>query len=295
MPSVRSPLILILGAKGGLGRALYRHFAPNYTTVIWGRVELDFEQPEALVDKLAAQPFDLLLNAAGMTSPDVCEIQPEAAIVANVIAPQIIAECCETRGAHMIHFSTDYVFSGEPHEPWTEEDSTQPISVDGRTKREGELAVLQASPRALVARVSWLFGPDKTNHPDNIIQRAIQTADLSAVDDKVSVPTSNADICGWVELLMHADASGVWHLCNSGSASWHSWAEAALQIASVIGLPVKTTKVKPIKLTEITQLKAKRPLMTVMDNSKLQSLIGGEVRHWREALEDYLIKKYSVQ
>jgi len=295
MPAARSPRILILGANGGLGRALYRHFASNYTTVSWGRAELDFEQPEALALKLATQPFDLLLNAAGMTSPDVCEIQPEAANVTNVIAPQIIAECCETRGARMIHFSTDYVFSGEPHEPWTEDDSTEPISVYGRTKRDGELAVLQASTKALVARVSWLFGSDKPSHPDNIIQRAIQTADLSAVDDKVSVPTSNVDICGWVERLMHADSSGVWHLCNSGSASWHSWAEAVLQIASVIGLPVKTTTLKTIKLAELVQLKANRPLMTVMNNSKLQSLIGGEVRHWREALEDYLVKKYSVQ
>ena len=295
MPTARSPRILILGANGGLGRALHRHFAPNHATVSWGRAELDFEQPEAIAVKLAAQPFDLLLNAAGMTSPDACEMQPETAKATNVVAPQVIAECCETRGARMIHFSTDYVFSGEPHEPWTEDDTTEPISVYGRTKREGELGVLQGSPKALVARVSWLFGPDKPSHSDNIIQRAIQTADLSAVDDKVSVPTSNADICGWVERLMHAEASGVWHLCNSGSASWHSWAEAALQIASVIGLPVKTTTLKPIKLAELVQLKAKRPLMTVMNNSKLQKLIGGEVRHWREALEDYLVKKYSVQ
>ena len=295
MPAARSPRILILGANGGLGRALYRHFAPNYKTVCWGRAEFDFEQPEALADKLAAQPFDLLLNAAGMTSPDVCEMHPETAKVINVIAPQIIAECCKKRGARMIHFSTDYVFSGEPHEPWNEDDSTQPINVYGRTKRDGELAVLQASPSALVARVSWLFGPDKPSHPDNIIQRALQTVDLSAVEDKVSVPTSNADICGWVERLMHAEASGVWHLCNSGSASWHSWAEVALQIASVIGLSVKTTTLKPIKLSELVQLKAKRPLMTVMSNSKLKNLIGGEVRHWREALEDYLVKKYSVQ
>ncbi len=295
MSAARSPRILILGANGGLGRALYRHFAPNHATVCWGRAELDFEEPEALADKLVAQPFDLLLNAAGTTSPDVCEMQPETAKVTNVIAPQVIAECCEARGARMIHFSTDYVFSGEPHEPWNEDDTTKPVSVYGRTKRDGELAVLQASPKALVARVSWLFGPDKPSHPDNIILRAIQAADLSAVDDKVSVPTSNADICGWVERLMHADASGVWHLCNSGSASWHSWAEAALQIASVIGLPVKTTSLKPIKLAELVQLKARRPLMTVMNNSKLQNLIGGEIRHWREALEDYLVKKYSVQ
>lgn len=295
MPAARSPRILILGATGGLGRALHRHFAPKCETVIWGRAELDFEQPAMMPEKLAAQPFDVLLNAAGMTSPDACEMWPETAQLANVTAPQILAECCQARGARMIHFSTDYVFSGEPHESWVEDEATQPVNVYGRTKRDGELAVLQASSNALVARVSWLFGPDKTSHPDTIIQRALQTADLSAVEDKVSVPTSNADICGWIERLMHADATGVWHLCNGGSASWHSWAEATLQIASVIGLPVKTKQVKPLRLADLTQFNAQRPLMTVMSNAKLQNLLGVEIRHWREALEDYLKKKYRAQ
>jgi dTDP-4-dehydrorhamnose reductase len=295
MPAAHSPRILILGATGGLGRALHRHFAPNQETVSWGRAELDLEQPETIAKKLSEQSFDVLLNAAGMTSPDACEMQPEIAQLANVIAPQVIAEFCEARGACMIHFSTDYVFSGEPHERWVEDDAALPVNVYGRTKRDGEQAVLQASSNALVARVSWLFGPDKPSHPDNIIQRALQTDDLSAVEDKISVPTSNADICGWIECLIHAQASGVWHLCNGGSASWHAWAEATLQIASVIGLPVKTTGVKPIKLAELTQLKAQRPLMSVMNNAKLQNLLGGEIRHWREALADYLVKKYSAQ
>ena len=295
MPAAHRPRILILGATGGLGCALHRHFASKCETTIWGRAELDFEQPAMIPEKLAAQPFDVLLNAAGMTSPDACEMQPETAQLANVTAPQVIAECCQARSACMIHFSTDYVFSGELHERWVEDDVSQPVNVYGRTKRDGELAVLKASPNALVARVSWLFGPDKPSHPDNIIQRALQTADLSAVEDKFSVPTSNADICGWIEQLIHAQANGVWHLCNSGSASWHSWAEAALQIASVIGLPVKTTQVRPSKLADLSQLKARRPLMTVMNNSKLQNLLGGEIRHWCEALEDYLVKKYRAQ
>ncbi|MFN0075699.1 MAG: dTDP-4-dehydrorhamnose reductase [Prosthecobacter sp.] len=294
MPAAPSPRILILGATGGLGRALHRHFAPKCETVRWGRAELDFERPAMIPEKLAAQPFDVLLNAAGMTSPDACEMQPEIAQLANVTAPQILAECCQARGARMIHFSTDHVFSGELHERWVEADATQPVNVYGRTKRDGEMAVLQASPNALVARVSWLFGPDKASHPDHIIQRALQAAELSAVEDKISVPTSNADICGWIEQLIHAQANGVWHLCNGGSASWHSWAEAALQIASVIGLPVKTTSVRPIKLAELAQLKALRPLMTVMNNAKLQNLLGSEMRHWREALEDYLVKNYRA-
>lgn len=290
-----APRILILGATGGLGRALHRTFAAAHATTAWTRADLDLARPDTIADKLARLEFDVLLNPAGMTSPDACEMQPETAQLVNVTAPQVLAECCHARGARLIHFSTDYVFSGEPHDLWTEEDETQPINVYGRTKRDGELAVLQACPTALVARVSWLFGPDKPSHPDHIIQRALQTDELSAVTDKVSVPTSTADICGWIERLLHAPTAGVLHLCNNGAASWHSWAEAALEITARLGLPLKTTRVRPIKLAELTQLKAPRPLMTVMSNAKLQHLLGGEIRHWYEALEDYLVKKHRPQ
>ncbi|MDZ4405595.1 dTDP-4-dehydrorhamnose reductase [Prosthecobacter sp.] len=289
-----APRILILGATGGLGRALNRHLAPDHETVLWGRAELDFERPEAIAAQLKAQPFDVLLNVAGMTSPDVCEMQPEKARMANVIGPQVLAEYCHALGARLIHFSTDYVFSGEPRDVWKEDDETNPVNVYGRTKREGELAVLQASPNALVARVSWLFGPDKPSHPDHIIQRALQTDDLAAVADKVSVPTSTVNICDWIERIIHEhpETSGVLHLCNTGSASWHSWAETALEVAAGLGLPVKTTHVKPIKLADLTQLKAPRPLMTVMCNERLQNRLGIEIRHWREALEEHLVEKH---
>jgi len=289
--------ILILGATGGLGRALHRHLALRHEITSWGRADLDFEQPDTIAASLAAQKFDVLLNAAGMTSPDVCEVNPERAFMANVVAPQILAECCQARGARMIHFSTDYVFSGESRDLWFETDETVPVNVYGRTKLAGELAVLKAAPSALVARVSWLFGPDKPSHPDTLIQRALQTDDLSAVEDKISVPTSNADISGWIEQLIneHPATSGVLHLCNSGVASWHSWAEAALEIAARLEVPVKTTKVRPIELASLTQLKAPRPLMTVMSNARLQSVLGGEIRNWYDALEEYLVQKYQPQ
>ncbi|MBB5033042.1 dTDP-4-dehydrorhamnose reductase [Prosthecobacter vanneervenii] len=290
-----APRILILGATGGLGRALQSHFSPRFQTSTLGRAELDFEKPDTVSAALAGRDFDVLLNAAGMTSPDVCEVEPQRAFLANAVTPQVLAECCQKRGARMVHFSTDYVFSGEPHDVLTEQDETLPVNVYGRTKLAGEQAVLQASPRALVARVSWLFGHFKASHPDNIIQKALQTDDLAAVVDKVSAPTSNADICRWVEQLIisHPDVSGPLHLCNSGIASWHSWAEAALEIAHRLGLPVKTTRVQPIPLASLTQLKAPRPLMTLMSNQKLGGLLGAEIRSWYDALEEYLVEKYQ--
>lgn len=293
MPASR---ILILGATGGLGRVLHRTLGRGHDVTAWGRAELDLERPEDIAARLEQHDFDVLLNAAGMTSPDACEDQPEKARLANGAGPQAVAEGCRRRGARLIHFSTDYVFSGEPHDPLTEEDETGPINAYGRSKRGGELAVLQACPDALVARVSWLFGPDKPSHPDHILQRALRGEELTAVADKVSAPTSNADIAAWIDRLIrdHPGTTGVLHLCNSGAASWHSWAETTLNIARRLGLPIKTTQVKPIKLAELTQLKAPRPLETVMSNARLQSLLGQEIRGWSAALEEYLTAQYHA-
>ena len=290
-----APRILILGSNGGLGRALVRKLAPNHEVTAWTRADLDFEQPEAIANKLARCEFDVLLNPAGMTSPDVCETQPETAHLANVIGPQVLAECCHRHGARLIHFSTDHVFSGESSAVLLEDDETSPINVYGRAKRAGELAILKTCPNALVARVSWLFGPDKPSHPDHIIDRAQQTDDLTAVADKRSIPTSTADISDWIERIIHhhPEANGVLHMCNSGAASWHSWSEVTLEIAERLGVPVKTTKVSPIQLADLTQFKARRPLSTVMSNQRLQNLLGIEIRPWSAALEDYLVEKYQ--
>lgn len=290
-----SPRILVLGASGGLGRSLVRRLSSNNEVTGWGRAALDLERPETAAEALARHDFDVLLNPAGLTSPDVCEEQPEKAWLANVAGPQALAEFCQRRGARMIHFSTDYVFSGAAQAPLTEDDEPRPLNHYGRTKRAGEEAVLQACPQALIARVSWLFGPDKASHPDHIIQRALKGEELTAVADKVSVPTSNADICDWIQLLLrgHPQVSGVLHLCNSGTASWHTWAEATLEFARQAGVPVGTVQVRPVQLAELSFLKAPRPLMTIMSNARLQQVLGIRIRDWREALEEYVQQKYS--
>lgn len=292
MPALR---ILITGSTGGLGRALVRHLSGKHAVTALKRSDLDLEKPEEIAQSLERHDFDVLLNPAGLVSPDACEAQPHKARLANVDGPQALAQACQARGARMIHFSTDYVFSGEPHDLWCEDDETRPVNVYGRTKREGELAVLKACPHALVARVSWLFGLDKPSHPDLMIERALQTDDVRSVADKVSVPTSTADVCEWIAHLIEHPAAGVLHLCNSGIASWHSWAETTLDIASWLGLPLKTMLVRPIQLAELTQMKAARPLQTVMSNEKLQTLLGREIRNWTTALEDYLTAKYQTK
>ena len=281
---------LILGSNGGLGRALARPLASVGQVTAWGRAELDLSDLASIEPKLTAQPFDVLLNPAGMTSPDACVQQPELAQRINMEAPSELARVCRKLGRRFIHFSTDYVFDGGKTTSWSEDDLTAPVNHYGRTKRAGELAVLEACPEALVARVSWLFGPDKSSHPDQIIAKALQSAELTAIGDKTSSPTFTRDLCEWIQTLItdHPEARGILHLCNSGTASWQEWGEKALEIAARLGVPVRTRKLAPLALAECTFFKDARPPHTSMSTGRFTAITGIHPRPWQEALEDHL-------
>lgn len=289
------PRILVLGAHGGLGRALVRHFSPGFEVTAWSRADLDLRDLAAISARLTAQPFDILLNPAGLTRPDTCEEEPELAELCNVSAPRVLAEVCAVKDARLIHFSTDYVFDGRSKNIWAENDPAAPINTYGRTKLAGERAVLHACPRALVARVSWLFGPDKPSHPDQIIVQAGKSGALSAIGDKTSSPTYTHDLCGWIEQLVihHPDVCGPLHLCNRGSTSWQGWAQASLEIAAGLGLPVRTTSVTSIELERVDFFKAARPAHTTLSTNRFSDVTGIAPRDWRAALSDYLQHQYG--
>lgn len=282
--------ILVLGAAGGLGKALTRRLAGIGDVTAWSRADLDLSHLERIAPKLEAQAFDVLLNPAGMTSPDVCEVQQDLARRVNVDAPAELATSCHRLGRRFIHFSTDYVFDGSKTTPWTEDDPTEPVNHYGRTKRDGEIAVLKANPQALVARVSWLFGPDKASHPDQVIAKALQGGDLTAIADKTSAPTFTHDLCDWVARLIthHPEVRGPLHLCNQGTASWQSWGEEALRLAEELGLPVRAPAIRPLRLADSTFFKAARPLHTTMSTARLTELTGMQPRPWQEALQDHV-------
>lgn len=284
------PRFLILGAAGGLGKALTRRLAAIGDVTAWSRLDLDLSRLEDIPKKLNAQPFDVLLNPAGMTSPDVCEVEQDLAKLVNVDAPAALAASCQRLGRRFIHFSTDYVFDGSKTSLWHEDDPTEPVNHYGRTKRDGELAVLAACPSALVARVSWLFGPDKASHPDQITAKALQGSDLTAIADKTSAPTFTHDLCDWITRLIthHPEVNGPLHLCNQGTASWQDWGEEALRVANEMGLPVRTRSIRPLRLADSTFFKAARPPHTTMSTARLTELTGLQPRPWQEALREYL-------
>ena len=277
--------IAVTGITGRVGKALARHFEAEHEVIPLPRATFDLASP-GLRAALEELEFDLLLNPAGLTGLEQCEDDPPLARRVNAGAPAEMARFCQERGRKLLHFSTDYVFDGIRPGLRTEDDEAAPLSVYGRTKLEGEQAVLAAG--GTVMRVSWVFGPEKAAFPDQILERALAGQELSAVADKFSRLTFTADLSRWVAGWLEAGApAGCFHACNGGPlTSWHGIAAEVLGFLA--GRGIATPPLKALRLDEMTAFRAPRPRHTGMDTAKLAKLLGEEPRDWREALREHL-------
>jgi len=285
--------ILVLGANGRLGSALVRHWKnrPDTELVAITRALVDLSDPVKAEEGLASVPFgtgDVVVNCAAATDVDGCERDREGARRINAESPGRIARLCASRGARLVHIGTDYVFDGALDRPYTEEDEARPLSHYGITKLEGDREVLAAAPTHAVVRVSWVFGPDKPSFVDAIVRRALTSPEAAAVHDKTSSPSYTEDMALWLaEFLKPTVPGGIYHLCNGGTCSWRDYGEYALECAQRQGIPVLTTKVAPLKLSDMKAFIATRPPKTPLDTSKFTRVTGIAPRPWREAVEEY--------
>jgi len=285
--------ILILGSNGRLGAALVRRWQtlPDTEVVALTRAQVDLSDPEKTEAGLAAFSFgerDVVVNCAAATDVDGCEKDREGARRINAESPGRIARLCADRGSRLVHIGTDYVFDGTLDRPYTEEDEPNPLSHYGVTKLEGDREVLAASPAHCVVRVSWVFGPDKPSFVDAIVKRALTSPEAAAVHDKTSAPSYTEDMALWLaEFLKISLPGGIYHLCNGGTCSWRDYGEYALECAKANGVPVLTTTVVPLKLSDMKNFIAVRPPKTPLDTGKFARTTGITPRPWKEAVEEY--------
>jgi dTDP-4-dehydrorhamnose reductase len=296
--------IVIIGARGRLGSALVRKYREKFEVVGFDRTQLDLSDEKRIVDLVSPLEFDVLINAAALTNVDYCETNRDEAFRVNAEAPRVLAEICRNKNAKLIHISTDYVFDGEKREPYTEEDEARPISVYGESKREGERKVLavedrSASARAtankhLVVRVSWVFGPDRPSFIDAVIKRARQEDYVDAIADKFATPTYTLDIAEMLPRFFAVDSpGGILHFANTGECSWQEYAQWALDCCREAGLPLKASKVAPLRLCDMKNFVARRPVYSVLSTAKFGRITGFAPRPWREAVSDYISDSYS--
>lgn len=312
--------IVVVGAGGRLGAALVREYADEFDVVGFNHAQLDLGRPDELRSKLGDLDFDTLINTAAQTNVDRCETEKEEAFALNAEAPRVLAEICRARNTRFIHISTDYVFDGEKREPYTEQDEAIPVSVYGESKREGERRALEANDRALIVRVSWVFGPDRPSFIDAILKKA-RTEEVSAVADKWATPTYTLDLAqllkpflwsrralapegqteatssqtgpGAGRLQTESLHSGILHLANDGECSWQEYAQWALDCCHAKGLDMKATRVGAACLADMKNFVAKRPVYSVLATTGYQQATGGKPRSWRDAVAEYVREHVS--
>ena len=284
--------MVILGAGGRLGAALLSEYQDKFEVTGFDHAQVDLAKPKDIRDKIDNLAFDILINVAAFTNVDLSESKRDEAFTVNADAPKVLAEICRDKNAKLIHFSTDYVFDGEKRQPYIEDDAASPISVYGESKRAGEKFVLQTSDRHLVVRVSWVFGPDRPSFVDVMIKRAREEEKIEAIADKWSTPTYTRDIAELLPRVFDVDA-GILHLANSGKCTWQEYAQHALDCCQRFGVPLKAKTVGALKLADITNWVARRPVYSVLSAAKYQALTGITPRSWRDAVADYIERSYS--
>ncbi len=286
--------LVVVGAGGRLGAALMREYGENFEVLGFNHAQLDLGNLELLRSTLMPLKFDVLINSAAQTNVDRCETHRDEAFLLNAEGPRMLAEICKECAAKMIHVSTDYVFDGEKREPYTEEDPAKPISAYGESKRAGEERVLATDDGHLVLRVSWVFGPDRPSFVDNILKRARENEKVEAVTDKFSTPTYTRDIAKMLPAFFStASPSGILHYANAGACSWQEYAQWALDCCHSLGVPMHATEINALRLRDMENFVAKRPVHSVLSTAKYEALTKTKPRAWRDAVAEYVTEFYS--
>lgn len=247
-----------------------------------GRRELDLFNQEQVEQYLVDNKISTVFNAVAYTGVDQAEDELKSAQLLNRDLPACLGSLCRKHGLGLVHFSTDFVFGGRKNTPYTTEDDPCPESVYGKTKLEGEKALLSRPwSGLLIIRTAWLFGPHKTNFVDKILSLAREKDNLNIVHDQVGSPTYTLDLARCSLNLVRKQATGLYHLANKGEASWCELASEAIRCAGLY------CKANPVPSSEYPQ-KASRPAYSVLDCSKFSMTTGIKPRPWTQALRDYI-------
>ena len=273
-------MLLITGSNGQLGNEL--RLLLGESAVYVGRDELDITDEAAVKAFFEAQSFDFVINCAAYTAVDKAEDNFEAADRINRLGPALLAKY----GKRIVQVSTDYVFDGTAHIPYTEENAVNPVSVYGSTKLAGEKAVLAAADTAVIIRTAWLYSSFGANFVKTMRRLGAERDSLGVIFDQVGTPTYAADLAAAIVAMLPQIKPGmkeVYHYSNEGVASWYDFAVA---IMAESGL---SCAVRPLETFEYPT-KATRPAYSVLNKAKIRRDFGLAIPHWMDGLKRCITK-----
>jgi dTDP-4-dehydrorhamnose reductase len=286
--------ILLLGRNGQVGWELQRSLAVLGEIVALGSNSADnpaglcgdFRDSTGLRTTLGRVRPDVIVNAAAYTAVDKAEAEPDLAHAINALAPELLSEYARASGAWLLHFSTDYVFDGSGQAAWLETSPTDPLSVYGRSKLAGEVAVAQC-PHHLILRTSWVYAARGSNFARSILRLAAGREQLRVISDQFGAPTSAEMLADVSAHVLHAvvhkpNLGGLYHCAAAGETSWHGYAQWLVEHAHGMGrkLLARPQDISPIASSEYPTA-ATRPMNSRLNTTKLQQAFGLELPDWR--------------
>jgi len=291
-----SQKIVLLGANGQLGQTLQQHLQtldhklPDHELLALGREELDISDETALRKTLGELAPDVIINAAAYTAVDTAETEDLDARAANATGPKHLARWAKEQNCWLLHISTDFVFSGRSHRPYKPDDQTDPLSIYGRTKLEGELHVRYlARDNSLVLRTSWVYSQYGRNFLNTMLRLMAEKDSLNVVDDQIGTPSSTLGLARCIAAAVAKRPVGILHWSDAGVASWYDFAVAIQDEAIKQGLLSKAIPIHPIPTTAYPT-PAKRPSYSVLDKTDTIAALDCHPQHWRRELV-YVLKQ----
>lgn len=274
------------GAGGMVGAELTRQArARGWDCAAFVRDELDITDAPRVDTAVAGERPDVVINAAAFTAVDAAEDSAQEAMSVNAAGAGNVARAAENNGAAVIHISTDYVFDGAAGRPYRPDDPVSPINTYGESKLAGEIEVRKYCVRHCIVRTSWIYSHEGRNFVRTMLRAAAGTGDLRVVDDQYGSPTSAADLASAllrVSEVVSGDKllAGTFHFCNSGSTTWHAFANAIFELRG--GTPPRIAAIS----TDQFPTRARRPAWSVLDTTTFSARFGLSPRPWRDALAE---------
>ena len=274
--------VLILGAKGSLGQTFIDVYQ-DHDVVAWDRAELDITDEAAVAEKISELKPELIINCAAYNAVDRAEEERAIADQINGNAVGFIAKVANQIGATLVHFSSAYVFAGDKPEGYNEDDLPNPLSVYGKSKLLGEMEAQENTDQMYVVRTTWLYGKlSETGKPsfvETMLKLGAENREIKGINDEFGQPTNVLDLAQATRALVEVKKPfGIYHLTNSGQASWYDWAKEIFNIKKV------SADLVPAKSQDFIR-PAKRPQYGILNNTKFI-----ELRPWTEALKEFLME-----
>ncbi len=286
-PTIMSKTILVTGANGQLGNEMRRVATTSNDHYIFTDVaELDITNYEAIATMVAENSVDVIVNCAAYTNVDKAEEDEAFANLLNNTAASYLAKAAAESKATLIHISTDYVFDGSAHTPYTEECATTPIGVYGKTKLAGEESVIASGCNYVIIRTSWLYSQWGGNFVKTMQRLTAERDKLTVIFDQVGTPTYAGDLADAIGSMIsnnQLDRQGRYHFSNEGVCSWYDFAQTICQMSG------NSCDIRPIHSDEFP-CKVTRPHYSVLDKTKFKESFEATIPYWVESLKKCIAK-----